>query len=152
MEGLYNDGHERDDVVRYRTAFLERMSAYEKRMVQYEGDFMEMKIIPVLEIGVRPLLLVTHDESCFGCKDGRSHCWLDDENRQIRPKGIGRSVMMSAFLCECHGILRLDDNLKRQHPDIPSDATVFLKPGANAEGYWKNSELIAQVKKAMPIF
>jgi hypothetical protein len=41
MKGVYNDGHEREDVVTYRNAFLERMSHYEKRMIQYVGDFME---------------------------------------------------------------------------------------------------------------
>ena len=153
MKGLYNDGHERDDVVRYRNAFLERMAVYEKRMVQYVGEFMETKISPELEDGTRPLVLVTHDESCFGSNDGRSYCWLDENNREIRPKGNGRSIMVSAFLCECHGILRLDDELTTLHPEVPADSTVFLKPGANSEGYWKNSDLIAQVKdKAIPIF
>ena len=61
--------------------------------------------------------------------------------------------MVSAFLCECHGILRLDDEMKIQRPDVPVDSTVFLKPGANSEGYWKNSDLIVQVKDtAIPIF
>jgi hypothetical protein len=68
-KGIYNDGHERDDVVQYRNEFLERMLFYEKRMTQYEGDFMETEI------------------------------------------------------------------------------------GANADGYWKNSDLIAQVQnQAIPIF
>jgi hypothetical protein len=111
MKGLYNDGHERDDVVRYRSAFLQRMSMYEKRMIQYVGDFMETSISPELSEGERTLVLVTHDESCFGSNDGRSYCWVDENNRQIRPKGSGRSVMVSAFLGECHGILRLNEEL-----------------------------------------
>ena len=153
MKGLYKDGHERDDVVKYRNAFLQRMLFYEKRMVQYVGEFMETKISPELEDGMRSLVLVTHDESCFGSNDGRSYCWLDEDNKEIRPKGNGRSIMVSAFLCECHGILRLDDELKTNNPEVPADSTVFLKPGCNYEGYWKNSDLIAQVKeRAIPIF
>jgi hypothetical protein len=153
IEGLYNDGHEQEDVIRYRNDFLERMSTYEKRMIQYEGDFMEREVLPVLEEDSRPLILVTHDESCFGSNDGRSYCWLNDQNKQIRPKGNGRSVMVSAFLCECHGMLRLTDDLHKTHPNVPVDSTIFLKPGANAEGFWKNSDLIAQVKeKAIPVF
>ena len=38
MKGLYKDGHERDDVVKYRNAFLQRMFFYEKRMVRYVGN------------------------------------------------------------------------------------------------------------------
>lgn len=153
VKGLYTDGHERADVVSYRNAFLERMEIYQKRMVAYVGDFMETSIVPELEDGERPLILVTHDESCFGSNDGRSHCWLDENNRQIRPKGNGRSVMVSAFLCECHGILKLDHELQAKFPNIPADSTELLIPGCNSEGYWKNSDLVEQLKnKAIPIF
>ena len=65
MKGLYNNGHERNDVVRYRNAFLERMAVYEKRMVQYVGEFMETKISPESEDGTRPLVIVTHDGLMF---------------------------------------------------------------------------------------
>lgn len=151
--GLYTDGHERPDVVRYRELFLERFELYEKRMIQYEGDFMEFPIPPSLPTGERPLVLVTHDESCFSSHDGRDFVWLDEENRPIRPKGDGRSLMVSAFLCECHGLLRLNDEQKILHPDVPADATVIIKPGMNAEGYWKNSDLVQQLaEKAFPIF
>ena len=153
MKGLYNDGHERDDIMRYRIGFLERMSSYEKRMITYIGDFMETSISPEVADNEKTLILVTHDESCFGSNDGRRFCWIDENNRQIRPKGNGQSVMVSAFLCECHGILKLTKELATQHPDVIADSTVFLKPGVNAEGYWKNSDLVSQVReKALPIF
>lgn len=153
MKGLYNDGHERVDVVRYRQAFLDRLFSYEKRMIQYVGNLMETSISPELSEGEKVLILVTHDESCFGSNDGRSFCWIDDNNREIRPKGNGRSVMVSAFLCECHGILKLPEDIQALHPELPADSTVLLKPGANAEGYWKNSDLVTQLKEtAVPIF
>jgi hypothetical protein len=64
--------------------------------------------------------------------------------------------MVSSFLCECHGLLKFDEQLQKEYPGIASDSTVstvFLKPGANSEGYWKNSELVAQVReKVLPIF
>jgi hypothetical protein len=152
-KGLYHDGHERDDVVRYRNGFLERMSRYETRMPVYSGEFMEQAIMPELEEATKPLILVTHDESCFAANDGRSFCWLDDENRQIRPKGNGRSLMVSAFVCECHGLLRLPSELQQAFPDVAYDSTVLIKPGANSDGYWKNSDLVRQVsEKAIPIF
>src|SRR5882672_8708240 len=36
--GMYLDGHEREDVVTYWKAFLERWAKYEKRMVTYDKD------------------------------------------------------------------------------------------------------------------
>lgn len=150
--GIYNDGHERSDVVAYREQFLHRFEEYERRMIQYEGDFMEKVVPPVLLPNERPLILVTHDESCFSAHDGRNYVWLDEGSKPIRPKGDGRSVMVSALLCECHGLLRLSDEQKSQHPEI-LEATVIIKPGANAEGYWRNADLVKQlVGKAFPIF
>jgi hypothetical protein len=71
----------------------------------------------------------------------------------IRPKGDGRCIMVSAFLCECHGLLKLNESEQQQHPDIPGDSTVILKFGINAEGYWKHADLVQQLKeKAIPVF
>jgi hypothetical protein len=95
-------------------------------MVTYVGDFMETSTMPELEDGQKALILVTHDESCFGSNDGRSYCWLDENNRQIRPKGNGKSMMISDFLWECHGILKFDHELQKQYPDIPADSTQLI--------------------------
>lgn len=153
LKGLYDDGHERGDVVRYRNSFLERMLQYEKHMHVYSGDFMEKAALPDLQEGSKPLIIVTHDESCFSAHDGRNYCWLDDDNKPIRPKGSGRTIMVSALLCECHGILRLPTELQQRFPDVAPDSTVIIKPGVNNEGYWRNADLVAQIKdKAIPIF
>ena len=151
--GLYNDGHERPDVVRYREKFLKRFEDYEKLMIAYSGEFMEHAVMPSLAPGQRPLVLVTHDESCFSSHDGHDFVWLDDNNHPIRPKGDGRSIMVSAFLCECHGLLRLTEDQKHKYPDIPVDATIIIKPGSNADGYWKNEDLVKQLEeRVFPIF
>ena len=102
-QGLYYDDHEPDDVVHYQTEFLQRMSQYERRMLQYSGgNFMEEETDPYLRKDERRLVLVTHDESFFGSNDGSNFVWIDENYRQIRPKrkrsqrnGIGISVRMS---------------------------------------------------------
>ncbi|CAG8830035.1 12654_t:CDS:1, partial [Cetraspora pellucida] len=40
-KGAYVDGHEREDVVAYRSIFLKRMSEFEHRMPIFSGDNME---------------------------------------------------------------------------------------------------------------
>lgn len=151
-KGMYLDGHERTDVVEYRKRFLKEMEVHEKRMPQYEGDNMEMKMPPLPE-GARPLVMVVHDESCFQSNDGRKTCWLDENHRQIRPKGPGKSLMVSAFLCECHGLLRLSPDQKLLHRDLVPDSTEIIKPGSGGDGYWTNADLVNQTKqKAIPIF
>jgi hypothetical protein len=102
-------------------------------MIQYEGDFMENVILPSLGPEERSLVLITHDKSCFSSHDGRDFVWLDENDTRIRPKGDGRSIMVSAFLCECHGLLKSNDHQKAFYLNVPEDATVALKPGINAE-------------------
>ena len=122
-------------------------------MIQYVRDFMETSISLDLADDERVLILVTHDESYFGSNDDGSYCWIYENNRQFYPKGNGWSVMVSPFLCEFRGILKLSKAIQALLPEFPADSTVLLKPGTNAEGYWKNTDLVTQVKKkALPIF
>lgn len=151
-KGTYLDGHERPDVVEYRTQFLLRMEQYQKRMPIYTGDDMELTIMPELTDDTRPLILVVHDESCFQSNDGGKTGWFDDNHRQIRPKGSGKSLMVSAFLCECHGLLRLPEEQMTHDSEACRDSTHIIRPGANSEGYWTNSDLVRQTKNAMTIF
>lgn len=151
-QGTYIDGHERVDVVDYRKKFLERMDDYQKRMPIYTGDTMETRIVPELANDTKPLILVVHDESCFQSNDSGKTGWFDEDHRLIRPKGSGKSLMVSAFLCECHGLLRLSEDQMDHHPVEMHDSTQIIRPGSNNEGYWTNENLVNQTKKAMSIF
>ena len=44
--------------------------------------------------------------------------------------------MVSEFLCEEVGQLKLNDDQFKNHPNISEKAQVYLKPGKNQEGYW----------------
>ena len=151
-KGTYLDGHERADVVEYRKKFLLRMDEYQKRMPIYIGDDMETVIIPELPDDMKPLTYVVHDESCFQSNDGGKTGWFDEYHREIRPKGSGKSLMVSAFLCKCHGLLRLSDEQRLEHPDADFDATEIIRPGSNSEGYWTNADLVKQTMKEMSTF
>ena len=107
-QGFYIDGHERPDVVSYRDAFLERMSNDERYFFKYEGEDMATIFYPALNFGERPRVLVKHDESCFSSHDGKTTIWMDESNRPLRPKGQGRSIMVSECLCEFHGAMKLN--------------------------------------------
>jgi len=100
--GMYIDGHEREDVVEYRKAFAKRWKEYEKRFVIYDNDGNEISrptagfSVP----GVRfRLILVTHDESTFYENDRRKTKWVhSSETAVAEKKGEGQSVMASDFL------------------------------------------------------
>ena len=152
-KGLYIDGHERSDVIEYRDAFLSRMSDHAKYFFRYDGDNMNIVTPPSLSSDQRPRILVTHDESCFSSHDGKATIWMDANDRPLRPKGQGRSIMVSEFMCECHGPLKLDESQIAENPGLPSETRTIILPGKQREGYWTTADLINQVKtEAMPIF
>lgn len=147
------DGHEREDVVKYRETFLERMSNYEKRMLKFIGEDCEVALRPDLPEDTRPLVLVVQDESCFSSNEGRKTLWMQKDKTVLRPKGQGRSIMVSEFLCECHGRLKLNDEQQSQYPHLPAEATMVIKPGKNADGYWDCEDLVIQTRdRAIPLF
>jgi hypothetical protein len=129
------------------------MSDYQTRMFSYSGDNLEICHRPTLQDGQNPVVLVVHDESCFSSHDGKKTIWMEADRQPLRPKGQGRSIMVSGFLCECHGRLKLTSDLQILHPNLPVDAQVLIRPGAGADGYWTNADLVNQLKeRALPIF
>ena len=78
---------------------------------------------------------------------------MNQEHNIRRPKGEGRSIMVSAFLCECHGLLEILPQMAQQFSDVPGKFFVIIKPDKNSEGYWRNSDLVNQVEqRVLPIF
>lgn len=143
-QGVYYDGHERDDVVAYRKQFLERMAAYEPFMAQFTDDC-EVIILPELRDGGKQVVLVTHDESHFYANDGRRQYWRLPHTQSLRSKHLGQSIHVSEFLTDLRGRLRLNDMEKKEFPDIPQEARVVITTGKNQDGYWKGEDVLKQV-------
>ena len=122
-------------------------------MVKFDGPEMNDQIPPDLVYREQRIVLVTHDESCFSSNDGRATIWFDEDHRPLRPKGEGRWLMVSEFMCECHGPLKLTAELQTMHPNEPCESLEIIAPGKNADGYWTNKDLVNQIRtKAIPIF
>ena len=70
-KGLYCDGHEDEEIVKYRDLFLDRMKARLPFMATFEGDDMSVMKLPNLIGDQKRIVLVTHDESYFESHDGK---------------------------------------------------------------------------------
>ena len=109
---MYVDGHEHEDVVAYRNAFIERWREYEKRFVIYDNDGRELsrpKGFAVPGICFK-LVLVTHDESTFYENDRRKTKWVHISEKAVAErKGEGQSIMISDFLTVEWGWLKDGD-------------------------------------------
>jgi hypothetical protein len=115
--GMYIDGHEREDVVAYRRAFVERWKMNEKRFHQWDNDGRELPRpngFPVPDGPPFRLVLVTHDESTFYQNDRRKIVWTEKSSRpKPQPKGEGQTLMVSDFLTSEWG--RLHDGNEFVH-------------------------------------
>ena len=166
-KGLYYDGHEREDVVKYRNRFVEALQPYQVRMETYSGDNMETVHPPVLQPGQKRVVMVVQDESIFHANDGRARVLVEKGHEPIQAKGEGASKMVSGFCCPCHGPLALTPDLAAIHPEVAKNAPSIPNcfPSGHAfvsidvgkrygdDGYWTSEHLAKQlVERAIPIF
>lgn len=74
-KGTYVDGHEREDVVKYRDEeFLPRLVPLEARMTQYIGPELVPKP-PTLKPGEKRIIAQFHDESSFHANEFKRNAW-----------------------------------------------------------------------------
>lgn len=143
-KAVYFDGHECDDVIEYRRLYLRKIEILELSHLPpplcVGGETEEAIGNPQAQ---RHLVILYHDESSFHANEGQSWQWAEEGKLAIRPKGAGRGLMISDFIDEHNGFLRLTpqehEEAKNLHPNLPMVARVVFKFGALGQGYW-NSE------------
>ena len=99
-------------------------------MAPYEGEDMK-RIAPILNLGEKKHILVVHDECIFYLNDGKHGTWAKSGELPLCKKGNGKSIMVSEFLTEACGRLKLTAEHIENYPDVPEEARVFLKPGTS---------------------
>ena len=81
--------------------------------------------------------------------------WALEEQSCIRPKNRGSELMISDFIDEYNGCLRLTDNeyarFRIGHVDYEQHARVVLRYGANRDGYWTSEKLIPHFDHALKL-
>jgi hypothetical protein len=98
---MYIDGHEQEDMVQYRKAFIKRWKGYDKQFHQWDDDS-NLHPLPKgfpVPSGQFHLILVTHNESIFYQNDEQKVAWAHlDKTATPKQKGEGQSIMVSDFL------------------------------------------------------
>ena len=57
----------------------------------------------------KKLILIYHDESIFNVNDGQTWVWGNEDQPFIKPKTKGSGIMVSDFIDQYNGFLRLTD-------------------------------------------
>jgi len=80
-KGVYMDGHERDDVRKYREEkFLPKMKSFERRMVRWEcKDSKLVCVEPQLKPGEKRVIAVFQDKSSFHANEYKQNIWCAPE-------------------------------------------------------------------------
>ena len=131
-KGVYFDGHERDDVVEDRQAYLNQLQMYAPRMWTSHS--------PAPNPSCRPVIRVFHDESTFYANADQSCYWTDGSRPVLKQKSLGQAIMVSDFVEEVGGLLEHDGKKARLLLETQTD------------GYFNNDMLLAQVTETVNIF
>lgn len=87
--------------------------------------------------------------------DDQKFSWLQEDQQVIKQKSRGSGMMVSDFVDEFSGFLRLTDleleRGKQTVPDITKEAREIILYGENRDEYWTGERFINQVKRAVSI-
>ena len=70
-------------------------------MESYEVPEM-VEIPPELSGHESKIVPVFHDESTFNANKDQWYCRLEKDEQILKPKSLGRGLMVSEFVCPCH--------------------------------------------------
>ena len=155
-KGAYVDGHERQDVVASRGDYLQLMKELRESHLPPPPCSDERAATPPPDAESRKtLVLIYHDESIFNTNEGQQWMWASEDMAVIRPKSKGSGIMVSDFIDQHSGYLRLTDEehelATSTDPTFPKEARALLEYGAEREGYWTNEKFMANVADAAQI-
>ncbi|PCH44458.1 hypothetical protein WOLCODRAFT_154500 [Wolfiporia cocos MD-104 SS10] len=132
------DGHEREDVKKYRQeVFLPQMARLERRMAHFEGPELT-RVAPTLVPGETEVVAVFHDESCFHVNEYKRSAWLAEGQTILQRKGRGHLIHVSDFITSETGrLIQYDVN-----GTAVRDAQRIIYPGTNGDPWWDTDQLI----------
>jgi hypothetical protein len=147
-KGVYMDGHECADVVKYcQNIFLPLMAKFEAWMVHYEGPELK-QVEPNLRPGEQEIISNFHDESSFHANEEVKSLWLQKGKQLLCRKGWGHLIHVSAFINpETGRLILLDDT-----GAVVRDSTKIIYPGSGGDAWWDCEQLFKQMEDAIQVF
>ena len=159
-KGTYVDGHERDDVVEYRAQFLRRMVGL-GFLNRENAPTPEAKLAlpedletPRAAVLAKTIVLF-HDESTFQANDFKRTQWGTKDDHMLVPKSKGAGIMVSDFISEQDGYLKLTDEEftrgKEKYPRLKQYGRRSIEYGENRDGYWTSERAADRLRPNCPV-
>ena len=160
-KGIYIDGHEREDVVTYRQKYLRKMVSLgfinkDNAPTQEAAQCLPEDLRCPPKEQLEKTIILFHDESIFSANEDQGSQWGEKDNFAIKPKSKGSGIMISDFIDEVNGYLRLSDTEYslakiKYGNNIKKEAQEYLEYGESREGYWTSNKFLAQMDSAVKI-
>ena len=146
-KSYYTDGHEREDIVKYRDEyFLPRMAELTKRSVTYVTVEDELIAeIPINSNGEKVVVIITHDEMTVYSNECKSCVWMENGKQKMVKKTKGKSIMVSGFCCDCHGFF------SGEVDGVYLKSYEFFEAGKGRDGWYNNDDLVKFLIKIAPL-
>jgi hypothetical protein len=142
--GQFFDGHEAEENVASRKAYLARMEQLAESIVRTMPTKELIEKWQALPISQRPFVELVHDESICCANDDESSAWVEEGKKfpKLKPKSMGKGIMLSAFISEVQGgVLRLEG--------LDDDGVVFLEYGKDV--WWNSDRMIEQLGRVIDL-
>ena len=103
----------------------------------------------------KSLVIISCDKSIFNTNEGQSWKWASEDTPVIQLKTKGSGIMVSDFVDQHNGYLKLTDAefvaARWADRHAVQSARVLLEYGVEREGCWTSEKFMANVKNAMKI-
>ncbi|CAG8792789.1 25861_t:CDS:2, partial [Racocetra persica] len=120
-------------------------------LIEYDKNDLN-KLVEKIFPNEMPHCVITHDETTLAANDNKKTGWAPESKQKLRPKGRGRCIHISEFLCEPLGRVHLTTEQHLSYPEIPNRyVTEILEVGANHDDYWNIQLLAKQLKHVIDI-
>jgi len=147
-KGVYMDGHEQADVVKYcQEEFLPLMAKFEACMAHYEGPELT-QVVPTLQPREWEIIPNFYNESTFHANEEVRSVWLHKGEQPLCKKRCGCLIHISAFVNPETGCLVLLD----KKGDVVWDSTKIIYPGSGGDPWWDCTQLLKEMEDAIQIF
>ncbi len=100
---------------------------YKESMKDFNNDILDIILEPQLKLGEKELVQVTHDKCHFYANDRQRKIWMRKDEDILRSKHLGYSIMISAFIYLCYGLMQLSDEQLQENPYIKYKEAYILR-------------------------
>jgi transposase len=130
---VYNDGHQREDVLAALKIYVRDMLELQRATVTYTGEYMNTEVQgELLPYGQATRHIISyHDECCCHASDRVTKRWsMPGKGGCMKDKSRGAARMVAAYICAEVGVWR--------------ESVRVINPGKNKDGWWDGEQTQAQ--------